>query len=883
MAIPNPPVTPNTSKLHYLLYDNSGSNAAAVWHSIKEITVNGEVVGVAHVGTHRGGDSFAWTAGDPCVLVAGTNGTDVLPLRVDPNGDVGELWVNANISVVLVPEDSASTTGDTLLAIAAVRQDTIASNTSTDGDYTWLKVDSVGRLYVNVNDGGNTITVDGTVAVSSVGSTVTVDTELETEDLDTGAGSDVHAVIGLVYAASGGALPVSMAQGLPIQPGTSTVFPVSDNSGSITVDAPAGTPVNVQVGDGSNTATIRNLASNDALNVAIVDGSGAHITSFGGGTQYQEGDTDADVVGTALMWEDTSDTLRAVSAAKPLPVNIVAGGGSGGTSHVDDNAFAGPGSGSGTPMMGYVTTDSADSGDVGVVGMTAARAIFTNVRDDAGDSCMDGSNNALRVSIVSGAGSGGTAITDEAAYTEASSSFTPIGGVFNDSLASDPSAGQGAAVRITSDRAFHVNLRGSTGTELGTSGAPVRTDPTGTTTQPVSGTVAVSGSVTVDSELPAAVALSSDNVSNPTAPAVGAFGLYFDGSTWDRIRGDSTDGLLVNLGANNDVSATVSGPTAHDSPVTGSPVLMAGTSSAAAPTSVSADGDVVRAWYLRNGAAAVQLTASGTLITGDSSGLDVDTELPAAAALADAEASATAVPSVGTRLMGFNGTTWDRIRTANTGRLQVDIVSGAGSGGTASADDSAFTIGSSNGTPMMGLFDDTSTDSVDENDVGVLRMTADRKLLTRVVGATDTNRLDVDSSGRVTAQMTASGTALVAGNGTNGSALRVTLASDSSGVITTNAGTGAFACNLGIDTTGVDVSTTATLLGGLASRRRVVVQNRDTSTSLYVGASDVTASGATGGIEIFPQYSMPFEIGPGIALYGITASGTVNVRVLELA
>lgn len=31
---------------------------------------------------------------------------------------------------------------------------------------------------------------------------------------------------------------------------------------------------------------------------------------------------------------------------------------------------------------------------------------------------------------------------------------------------------------------------------------------------------------------------------------------YFDGSTWDRARGDSTDGLLVNLGTNNDVTVT---------------------------------------------------------------------------------------------------------------------------------------------------------------------------------------------------------------------------------------------------------------------------------------------------------------------------------------
>lgn len=40
------------------------------------------------------------------------------------------------------------------------------------------------------------------------------------------------------------------------------------------------------------------------------------------GTQYTEGDTDASITGTAVMWEDASDTLRAVSAAKPLPVSV---------------------------------------------------------------------------------------------------------------------------------------------------------------------------------------------------------------------------------------------------------------------------------------------------------------------------------------------------------------------------------------------------------------------------------------------------------------------------------------------------------------------------------------------------------------------------------
>lgn len=69
----------------------------------------------------------------------------------------------------------------------------------------------------------------------------------------------------------------------------------------------------------------------------------------------------------------------------------------------------------------------------------------------------------------------------------------------------------------------------------------------------IDGSVSLSGAV--DTELPNAAAL-ADNAANPTAPAVGAFLMGFDGSTWDRVRGDSTDGMLINLGANNDVTVT---------------------------------------------------------------------------------------------------------------------------------------------------------------------------------------------------------------------------------------------------------------------------------------------------------------------------------------
>ena len=101
----------------------------------------------------------------------------------------------------------------------------------------------------------------------------------------------------------------------------------------------------------------------------------------------------------------------------------------------------------------------------------------------------------------------------------------------------------------------------------------------------------VTGSLTVDSEFPAAGAL-ADGASNPTTTKVGSHLMVFNGTTWDRARGDITNGLAV---------------------------------------------DVTR--------------VQGTVT--------VNSELPSAGALADDAANPT-VPSVGSFLSVYNGTTWDR-------------------------------------------------------------------------------------------------------------------------------------------------------------------------------------------------------------------------------
>jgi len=88
-------------------------------------------------------------------------------------------------------EDAAHSSGNTGIMPLAVRNDTLAALGGADGDYSPLQVNSSGALYVSIDDGGNTITVDGTVTanLSATDNAVldTIDSVLDTIKVDTEA------------------------------------------------------------------------------------------------------------------------------------------------------------------------------------------------------------------------------------------------------------------------------------------------------------------------------------------------------------------------------------------------------------------------------------------------------------------------------------------------------------------------------------------------------------------------------------------------------------------------------------------------------------------------------------------------------------------------
>lgn len=249
---------------------------------------------------------------------------------------------------------------------------------------------------------------------------------------------------------------------------------------------------------------------------------------------------------------------------------------------------------------------------------------------------------------------------------------------------------------------------------------------------------ASSATVTVDTELPAAAAL-ADGASNPTTPTVGAAGLLWNGATWDRRKSvaaaqDTTGTGIAAVGIQaqfDDTSTTTvtENQFANLRMSTRRALLVEGVASG---TNIN-----------------VNLAASAATVT-------VDSELPAAAALADATANPT-VPGVGGFLMGYNGTTWDRVRTANTGRLQVDVVTGGGSNASVLVDNAGFTDGTSSVTAVGMIFDEVAGTALTENDVAAPRIDSKRAQINVIEDATTRGqRLAVDASGRASVSLTAS-------------------------------------------------------------------------------------------------------------------------------
>jgi hypothetical protein len=249
----------------------------------------------------------------------------------------------------------------------------------------------------------------------------------------------------------------------------------------------------------------------------------------------------------------------------------------------------------------------------------------------------------------------------------------------------------------------------------------------------VSNTVGVSfttaSTAHVDTELPAAAAL-ADNTANPTVPAVASFPHVWDSTAWDRWPGSSALGGKVYTTTDSTIHATISALTTAST----IHVAQSGTWTIAALTTASTVHAQVNALTT---ASTIHVAQSGTwtiaaLTTASTIHVTGSLSATNSAATTD-DAAFTPGSGIGTPAMGL--VTSDEVSTGDVGvfsmlpnrQQKITLYDSTGVEVTpiTGVDDAVFTPGSGVGVPLMGL---VTSDTVSTGDVGVLAMLVNRQL-----------------------------------------------------------------------------------------------------------------------------------------------------------
>lgn len=309
----------------------------------------------------------------------------------------------------------------------------------------------------------------------------------------------------------------------------------------------AGADICVDVVSGQDMQVVKlDFGASGASSPPVIDGSGflkVNLAAQGLGAVVVNNPT------AANMKVDASGATVPISAASAIPVSAV----------VASPVFVRLSSGSAAvdtiPVSGTVTVDQ------GTAAATAS-AWPTIISDGTNTVPLDGSNgHALKVSVVATVGPG--ALADGATFTEGATPITPVGGEYNTG-AGAATSGKAAACQITQYRGLHVNLRTAAGAEIGTSGSPVYIQPTGSGTQPVSGTVTATLNAATNAGFTAvSLNCNTGGTQNVTAFAIalpGSGGAVAGGTAANPIRIDPTGTTkqpvnVTQIGGNNVVTA----------------------------------------------------------------------------------------------------------------------------------------------------------------------------------------------------------------------------------------------------------------------------------------------------------------------------------------
>ena len=246
--------------------------------------------------------------------------------------------------------------------------------------------------------------------------------------------------------------------------------------------------------------------------------------------------------------------------------NVVSAGG--GTSATDDAAFTAATS-SYVPVGGFVTADAVDSGDGGAFAMLANRQQKVTLYDSAGVELAVGGGTQYAVDAALGAAPTGTlaiAIRDDvlAALTPIEGDAIGLRVDANGALWTIPSGtvtvqATNLDIRDLTSASDSVQALGNVASGAADSGNPVKIGGRNNTTLPTL-TDGQRGDMQLDTRGGQYVVIKSSNgtgVANAATPADGAGVvsalathaqlMNWNGASWDRVRGDTTNGLDVDV------------------------------------------------------------------------------------------------------------------------------------------------------------------------------------------------------------------------------------------------------------------------------------------------------------------------------------------------
>lgn len=280
------------------------------------------------------------TAGLPVRLADGSGYLSTLPVSLAsvPSHAVTGPLTDAELRASAITVSASSLPLPTGAATAANQTTANASLATLAGAVsgTEVQVDVLTMPTVTISDGGGSITVDGTVAVTGTFWQATQPVSLASVPSHEVTNAGTFAV----QAAQSGTWNITNVSGtisLPTGAATAAKQPALGTAGTASADVltvqgiASMTPLLVN-GSGvtqpvSGTVTAELSATDNAVLDAIAASLAGTltVTGGGGGVQYTEGDTDATITGTAILWEDTGNTLRPVSASTPLPISDAGG------------------------------------------------------------------------------------------------------------------------------------------------------------------------------------------------------------------------------------------------------------------------------------------------------------------------------------------------------------------------------------------------------------------------------------------------------------------------------------------------------------------------------------------------------------------------------